>query len=112
MVDIKDTIAKFHVEPQVKLLTEVVRAEWVESSSHWRITLRDVSTKEEFVRTAKVFISAVGAFSIPVVAKVPGIQNFKGRVVHTGNYDDTLDVTVRATSFSFRLGSLVLMCCN
>jgi len=77
-------------ELQSRLLgnTEIVRARWQDSDGHWRLT-------DDHGRhyTAEVLVSAIGGLSRPAWPQFPGLDEFAGRVVHSQQWPDELDLT-------------------
>lgn len=43
--------------------------------------------------TADILISATGALSTPATPDIPGLQNFRGRVLHSAQWDPAFDAT-------------------
>ncbi|KAK6369602.1 hypothetical protein LTS17_009508 [Exophiala oligosperma] len=69
----------------------VRRAEWDESSNKWLIDVEHQSSKDsEFERsftiTTDFLISAVGQLNVPYTPKIPGIESFQGKVMHTARW--------------------------
>lgn len=63
-------------------------AQWIESSSTWRIMLQDIRTRQEFHHEAKVLISAVGGYTNPEHPDIPGLDKFEGTVLHTAQWSE------------------------
>lgn len=71
----------------IRLDTEVLAAQWVESEARWRIrTTRGVCT-------ANALIVAAGRLSEPRLPDLPGLDSFDGEVFHSAHWPDGLDVT-------------------
>lgn len=89
----EDTVDKFdlrrHIHPQV----ECVGATWNVRKEKWDVKLRDIATGIEFERAASVFVSAVGAISLPRDVKFPGQEKFAGPIFHTARWDHSVDYT-------------------
>lgn len=70
--------------------TELAHAEWDAAAGHWTAALvRDDGT-EPVLRPRHV-VFATGVSSIPLMPKLPGLDDFQGRVTHAGNYGSGLD---------------------
>lgn len=67
-------------------------AEWNEASAIWQVSLRDLTTGEEYIHEAKIFISAVGGYTNPKFPSLPGLESFEGPVVHTAQWDKDYDL--------------------
>lgn len=69
----------------------VVGAVWQPVKEKWRVQLRDVKTKIEFIREVDVFISCVGAISIPKDCNIPGHESFTGTIWHSARWNHNYD---------------------
>ncbi len=72
--------------PHIQLNTEIVDAEYLADSGHWRVTTGD---GDSF--TCKYFISAMGMISEPVIPKIDGMDRFKGPLFHSSRWPEELD---------------------
>lgn len=72
--------------------TEWVGASWQDSSKTWLVQLKDLHTGQEFTRECRILISAVGALSVPNKSSIPGTERFRGDIVHTANWDQTVSL--------------------
>ena len=82
-----DTADKFDVRSHVKTQIEVVKAEWIEARLLWKVTLRDMTNKREFVREAEILVSCVGTISVPKDCDIPGHKSFKGTIYHSARWN-------------------------
>ncbi|KAH8178654.1 flavin-binding monooxygenase-like domain-containing protein [Sarocladium implicatum] len=82
----------FSVEKHIKFGQIWTGAKWDEERHVWHVSLRDVKSGMETVRETKVLISAVGAYSNPKFPHMPGLDNFKGPMVHTAQWDKRFDL--------------------
>ncbi|KAL2832602.1 monooxygenase [Aspergillus cavernicola] len=88
---IEDTVDKFDLRKHVIPSVECTGAAWDEKSEKWTVHFRDVKTGLEFVRYASIFVSAVGAISLPREIQFKGMEQFKGPIVHTARWDHSVD---------------------
>lgn len=79
------------VHAEVRFNTECLLAEFDEASSTWRSRLRLPDGSEEIIETAAV-ISAVGTFAKAKWPDIPGLTDFDGPIVHTSEWDPTVDL--------------------
>ena len=77
----------------MKLRHEVIRAEWDEDEGVWRIQVRDLNTGETKDDAAEIFINAGGVLNHWKWPDLPGLNDFKGSLVHSAVYDESLDLT-------------------
>jgi 4-hydroxyacetophenone monooxygenase len=83
---------KHDVMRNVRFHTEVLRAEYVESDSTWRVHVRNAEGREE-VLSANVVISAVGMLNRPQTPDIPGLDDFAGDCFHSSRWDHALDLS-------------------
>jgi len=72
---------RFDLRKDVQLRTRVTGAVYNESAARWRIT-----TDRGEVVSARFAIMATGCLSVPKMVEIPGIETFRGRSFHTGNW--------------------------
>jgi cation diffusion facilitator CzcD-associated flavoprotein CzcO len=72
---------RFDLRRDIKLGTRVTGAQYDAKANRWQVT---TGNGDEL--TAKFLITAVGCLSTANVPKIPGLENFKGRWVHTGQW--------------------------
>ncbi len=84
---LRRTAAAAGVRDRIRLRTEVVRAEFRESTMRWRLHLSDGTTHE-----ADVLISAVGQLSRPAIPDLPGADEFTGRMFHSARWEHDADL--------------------
>jgi cation diffusion facilitator CzcD-associated flavoprotein CzcO len=72
---------RFDLRRDIKLGTRVTGAQYDTKSNRWQVT---TAAGEQL--TAKFLITAVGCLSTANVPKIPGLDSFKGRWVHTGQW--------------------------
>lgn len=78
---------KYNLLPHIRFESEVVGAAWNDASAEWTLTLRDGATL-----VSRIFISALGMFNQPAWPDIAGLQDFRGRLVHTARWPETLDL--------------------
>ncbi|MFB8004866.1 flavin-containing monooxygenase [Nocardia sp. NPDC056000] len=84
-----DIARRFDLYPRIRFGTEVVREQWDDGDSDWKLHIADGS-----VVTARFLISAVGAFVRPKQDDgIPGRQSFGGKVQRPTSWDHGFDMT-------------------
>ncbi|MFL5318401.1 MAG: flavin-containing monooxygenase, partial [Myxococcaceae bacterium] len=86
---LKDCAHKFELLPHCRFNHEVTDAAWDDSAQLWRIQ----TSQGAF--TADVFIAGVGALSDPSIPKLPGLEKFKGKVMHSARWDHSHELSGR-----------------
>ena len=83
-----EQVAEEHdLAPHLELDCRVERAEWDDKQGHWRI---DDARGRRW--TADVLVSALGGLSRPDWPNLPGLDDFGGRIVHSQQWPDGLDL--------------------
>jgi cation diffusion facilitator CzcD-associated flavoprotein CzcO len=77
---------QFGVRPMIRLNTEVRGASWEEEAKRWRL---DTSNGPI---TAKVLISGTGPLVEPKIPDFPGLETFRGPVMHSARWDHSIDL--------------------
>ncbi|KAI9002915.1 hypothetical protein DFJ74DRAFT_441777 [Hyaloraphidium curvatum] len=87
---LKQAADKAGVTPHVQLNTSVRGAEWDGDAGVWRVELEGPSGTSE--AAARALVLATGLNSRPRRPEIPGIAEFAGRTVYTGEWDSSLDL--------------------
>lgn len=81
-------VDRYGLRPHICFGAEIRAARWDEEAGGWELALADGSTV-----TADVLVSALGMFNELNWPAIPGVADFAGPVVHTGDWpEDGLDV--------------------
>lgn len=96
----KRVATKYDVRKHVRLNHKCVEARWNESTSKWLVRLQRTNSIEECIveDEADVFITGTGTLNEWKWPSIPGLQGFKGRLLHTANWDETWDAQVGIAS--------------
>lgn len=86
---IRDTARKHGLYEQALFRTRVERAEWVEAEKCWIVTVVTPDGAKEEHR-ANILFSAVGLLNTPKYPDIPGLETFKGNVVHSSRWPEEL----------------------
>jgi 4-hydroxyacetophenone monooxygenase len=79
-------VEKHGIGASLRLGSEVETVEWNADRNRWRLTARDGGGSVESVE-ANVVISAVGLFSEPSLPNIPGIDGFRGTILHSARWN-------------------------
>ena len=80
-------VDKYDLRKHMNFNTEMKSATWNDEKKFWRVV---VNTGEIYI--AKYFVSAMGGLSEPNLPKIKGINTFGGRLVHTQQWPEDLDL--------------------
>jgi cation diffusion facilitator CzcD-associated flavoprotein CzcO len=80
-------VDKFGLRSQLRLNTEIVRAEWDEDEHVWRLTADGGDTI-----VARHVIGATGVLTKPKPPDIPGLDEFTGVRMHTARWDHSVDL--------------------
>ena len=81
----------YGVMPHIRFRTEVVAAVFDEDSQLWQVEIESAEGKRETL-TAAAVISAVGQLNRPKFPEIPGLDSFRGEVVHSGAWPKGLSL--------------------
>lgn len=88
----KDVATKYDLEKYVQFKTTVESATWDEAAGQWRLRiLTPEGTHED--DTCDVLISASGVLNSWKYPQIPGIELFKGKLMHSAKWDNSYDLT-------------------
>lgn len=76
--------------------TEFLGGGYDEAGKHWRVKVRRADGFERELRPRHV-VFATGVSSIPVTPKLPGLEDFRGKIVHSGSYAEGAEWKDRPT---------------
>ncbi len=83
-------VDKYELAPHLRLRTGVKSAAWQEDAARWVLTLSDGSQIE-----ADILISAVGMFNAPAMPDIPGLSEFRGEIMHSARWDNSIAIADR-----------------
>ncbi|KAF2472585.1 FAD/NAD(P)-binding domain-containing protein [Lindgomyces ingoldianus] len=89
---LRKVVDTFDLRRYMTFNTEVVRSEWQDDTGKWKVTLRKKdpgsSETKEFVEECDLFLYATGILNNFKWPKIPGLDKFKGRVIHTAYWPE------------------------
>ncbi|KAF2196341.1 FAD/NAD(P)-binding domain-containing protein [Delitschia confertaspora ATCC 74209] len=83
-----DFISKY-----VKLRHRVERAEWDDDAGLWRLQIRDLENNTVIEDSAEFFINAGGVLNNWKWPDISGLHDFKGKLMHSANYEEGYDLS-------------------
>ncbi|RFU28489.1 hypothetical protein B7463_g7837, partial [Scytalidium lignicola] len=87
----KKTAKKYDVERFIKYEHSIKHAQWDEGTGKWRLKVE--SRGNVFDDVCDIFINAGGVLNNWKWPNVEGLGEFKGRLVHSANWDESIDFT-------------------
>ncbi|MDF3029794.1 MAG: monooxygenase [Moraxellaceae bacterium] len=84
----KRVASKYGLYPSIRFGISVLRADFDETEHVWRLQL---DSGEEL--TARHLVSATGGLITPKLPDIAGLTQFKGQVLHTARWDDSVDLS-------------------
>ncbi len=91
---VRETAAVFGVDDHITYHAAVVRADWSSEHSRWTVTLEDSGTGQRSERTCMFLYVCSGYYRYDkgYVPAWPGVEDFRGSVVHPQHWPADLDV--------------------
>ncbi|KAJ3803442.1 FAD/NAD-P-binding domain-containing protein [Lentinula aff. detonsa] len=86
----KDLVERFGLEKYMRFSHEVVRAEWVDDTSRWKLTIRSPDGRH-FEDECNVFINAGGVLNNWKWPDIEGLHDFQGTLCHTARWPKEFD---------------------
>lgn len=84
---------KYDLRKYCRLRHEVVGACWDEGTGKWNIEVADLTTGTSFRDDCDIFINATGLLNAWKWPTIPGLENYKGTLLHTAKWDTDVDLT-------------------
>jgi cation diffusion facilitator CzcD-associated flavoprotein CzcO len=72
----------------IKLRHQIERAEWDPTTGLWRLKIRNLETDSVFEDEAEFFVNAGGVLNNFKWPEVPGLKEFKGKLMHSAAYEE------------------------
>ncbi|KAL6712455.1 hypothetical protein ACN47E_000332 [Coniothyrium glycines] len=82
---------QYRIVEHVQFQSIVERAAWNDVENVWEVTVLNLRTKERKTRRSKILISGVGSLSVPKKCELPGVDEYKGKMFHSAQWDHTFD---------------------
>ncbi|KAF2714425.1 FAD/NAD(P)-binding domain-containing protein [Pleomassaria siparia CBS 279.74] len=83
-----DFISKY-----VKLRHQIEHVEWDDEAGVWRLKIRDLVNQQVIEDSAEFFINAGGVLNNWKMPDIPGLHDFKGKLMHSANYEQGYDLS-------------------
>lgn len=80
------------IRKYIKLRHQIERVEWDDSAGRWRVNVRNLATDELIEDSAEFFVNAGGVLNNWKWPEIPSLGIFKGKLMHSANYDEGYDL--------------------
>jgi cation diffusion facilitator CzcD-associated flavoprotein CzcO len=84
---------KYHLKDYIKTQHQVVGAYWNNATEGYDVKIRDLKGGHEFSQHCDILINASGILNNWRWPAIPGLDSYKGTLLHTANWDDNVDLT-------------------
>ena len=90
----QSTAKKFDVYKHISFGTEFLGAQWDEERQLWRFQTAPVNDLSNVTEAeAEILVVSSAALNRPSVPHFKGLENYKGKVFHTAQWDHSYDLT-------------------
>ncbi|KAF2801811.1 FAD/NAD(P)-binding domain-containing protein [Mytilinidion resinicola] len=88
----KDFAAKYNLGRYINVSHEVIEARWEEAEGLWNVRVKDHTTGSILEESCDILINASGILNNWKWPSIPGLQSFKGQILHSAHYDESIDL--------------------
>ena len=92
---IRSMIEDFDLRREIQFDSEVVAASYDAGTQRWNLEIRHSSDGSSSALTVNAVITATGLLNIPRVPEIPGLDLFRGEIIHSARWPDRVDLTGR-----------------
>ncbi|KAK3493419.1 hypothetical protein B0T13DRAFT_51499 [Neurospora crassa] len=85
-----DFADKYDLRQYIKTQHQVVGAKWTGSS--WNVSIKDLTTGQTVNDTCDILVNASGILNNWKWPDIPGLDKYKGTLLHTARWDESVDV--------------------
>ncbi|RMJ21396.1 monooxygenase [Aspergillus sp. HF37] len=89
----KRVVDKYGCMEYVKLRSQVVEAVWNEENGKWQLKVQNTANNAVHSDQCDVLISATGSLNHWKWPSIPGLHDFKGKLMHSASWDEDYDYT-------------------
>ncbi|KPI45430.1 putative sterigmatocystin biosynthesis monooxygenase stcW [Cyphellophora attinorum] len=83
---------KYNVLKYMRFSHKVLKASWDDATAKWRVIVQDTDNGGQKTDEADVLISAVGILNQWDWPSIPGLQDFKGKLMHSAAWDPNFQI--------------------
>ena len=89
----KEFATKYDLNKYISVNSEVSQSQWHEDRGQWEVTVKDTVTGHLIKDFCDILINGSGILNNWRWPNIPGLNDFKGRLLHSANYDASADLT-------------------
>ncbi len=90
----RKVVKKYDIRKHMKFQRKCIEARWDEYTSKWIVKFERLDTGEIVEDTADVFMTGIGALNEWKWPDIKGLEDFKGTLAHSANWDDNFNAEV------------------
>jgi cation diffusion facilitator CzcD-associated flavoprotein CzcO len=83
---------RFNLSEKTKVGHQIIGAKWDESTAKWNIDIKDSATNTVIHDLCDVLVNAGGILNAWRWPTIPGLHDFKGKLVHSAAWNESLDL--------------------
>ncbi|KAH6672068.1 hypothetical protein B0J14DRAFT_86014 [Halenospora varia] len=87
-----DFSKKYNLKEYIKTEHQVVGAYWDDGTSGYNVKIKDIKAGTEITHHCDILINASGILNNWMWPAIPGLDKYKGTLLHTANWDDSVDL--------------------
>ncbi|KAL1297649.1 hypothetical protein AAFC00_006205 [Neodothiora populina] len=87
----EDTMHQFGIDQHILYHHKLLSANWSTDGQHWGLSVDHEGTKKQFHAKFVIFCTGYYDYNEALPAKIPGIDNFQGQVIHPQFWPEDLD---------------------
>ena len=87
-----DFADKYSLHQYIRCNHRVDSAVWNDDKGYWNVEVIDVTTGERFHDSCDILINSGGILNAWRWPAIPGLQNYKGKLMHSANWDNSVDL--------------------
>jgi cation diffusion facilitator CzcD-associated flavoprotein CzcO len=84
---------KYNLKHYIKTEHQVIGAYWDNATGGYDVKIRDLNSGQEISNHCDILVNASGILNNWRWPAIPGLQDYKGTLLHTANWDDRVDLT-------------------
>jgi cation diffusion facilitator CzcD-associated flavoprotein CzcO len=84
----KDVVQRNNLQPHIRFNTDIKEARFIEDQAYWQ-----VQDQNGNITRVKLLIAGLGPLNRPKLPDLPGLRVFKGKIMHSAEWDKNFDIT-------------------